>query len=289
MNTVQEPLIGAHMSIEGGVHFAIQRGESIGCKTIQLFTKNNTRWNAPPLEEEESRRFRELASKTNILPIIAHSSYLINLSAQDKKVLIRSHYALMDEMLRCEMLGIKHIVIHPGYHGGAGIEQGLKKIALSIDMVYEKLPNIDVSITLETTAGQGTSIGFRFEHLREVIDNSNYKEKISVCIDTAHIFEAGYDIRSYDKYNETMNEFCEIIGLKNLKVIHINDSKTPLGSNVDRHEHIGKGKIGIDAFRFIMSDERLANIPKILETPKGEDLKEDIENIDILKNLVDKI
>jgi deoxyribonuclease-4 len=187
------------------------------------------------------------------------------------------------------MLGIKHIVIHPGYHGGAGIEQGLKKIALSIDMVYEKLPNIDVSITLETTAGQGTSIGFRFEHLREVIDNSNYKEKISVCIDTAHIFEAGYDIRSYDKYNETMNEFCEIIGLKNLKVIHINDSKTTLGSNVDRHEHIGKGKIGIDAFRFIMNDRRLANIPKILETPKGEDLKEDIENLDTLKNLVDKI
>lgn len=289
MNTLREPLIGAHMSIEGGVHFAIQRGESIGCKTIQLFTKNNTRWNAPPLEEEESRIFRELSSKTNILPIIAHSSYLINLSAQDKKVLIRSHYALMDEMLRCEMLGIKHIVIHPGYHGGAGIEQGLKKIALSIDMVYEKLPNIDVSITLETTAGQGTSIGFRFEHLREVIDNSNYKEKISVCIDTAHIFEAGYDIRSYDKYNETMNEFCEIIGLKNLKVIHINDSKTTLGSNVDRHEHIGKGKIGIDAFSFIMNDKRLANIPKILETPKGEDLKEDIENIDILKNLVDKI
>ncbi len=289
MNTLREPLIGAHMSIEGGVHFAIQRGESIGCKTIQLFTKNNTRWNAPPLEEEESRIFRELSSKTNILPIIAHSSYLINLSAQDKKVLIRSHYALMDEMLRCEMLGIKHIVIHPGYHGGAGIEQGLKKIALSIDMVYEKLPNIDVSITLETTAGQGTSIGFRFEHLREVIDNSNYKEKISVCIDTAHIFEAGYDIRSYDKYNETMNEFCEIIGLKNLKVIHINDSKTTLGSNVDRHEHIGKGKIGIDAFSFIMNDKRLANIPKILETPKGEDLKEDIENLDTLKNLVDKI
>lgn len=273
------------MSISGGVHSALQRGESIGCKTIQIFTKNNTQWNSPPLTIEESDKFRELAIKTKISPIIAHSSYLINLAAQDKRILTRSHYAMMDELLRCEMLGIKHIIIHPGYHGGAGIEVGIKQIAISIDVIYEKLNNIDVSITLETTAGQGTSIGHKFEHIREIIDRTSNKQKLSVCIDTAHIFEAGYNITSYETYEQTVKEFDEIIGLNRLKTIHINDSKTPLGSHVDRHEHIGKGKMGLDAFRFIINDKRLTNIPKILETPKGEDMKEDIKNLNTLKKL----
>lgn len=281
-----EPLIGAHMSIVGGVHNAIKRGKSVGCKTIQIFIKNNNRWNSPSLTELESVKFKELVEETNISPIIAHSSYLINMAAQDKKISVRSHYALIDELERCRMLGIKLFVIHPGYHNGAGINEGINRISETIDIIYEKINNIDVSIVLETTAGQGTSVGFRFEHIREIIDKTLYSKKILVCLDTAHIFEAGYDIKTMDGYEQTIKKFDEIIGLNRLSVIHINDSKTPVGSKVDRHEHIGKGMIGIDAFGFIMNDKRLRNIPKILETPKGVDLKEDKENLKILTNLI---
>jgi len=280
-----EPLIGAHMSITKGVHNAIQRGASIGCKTIQIFTKNNTKWNSPPLTDSESIKFRELAEKTKISPIVAHSAYLINLAAQDKKILIRSHYALMDELARCELLGIKYLIIHPGYHCGSGISEGIKMVDEYIDIIYEKYRKTDVSITLETTAGQGTSVGYRFEHIREIIDKTFFSQEILTCIDTAHIFEAGYDITSEEKYRKTIDEFDSIVGLNRLAVIHINDSKTPLNSHIDRHEHIGKGMIGIDAFRFIMNDGRFINIPKILETPKGIGLKEDMENLNTLKNL----
>lgn len=279
-------LLGAHTSIAGGVDKAVERAAKIGCTTFQLFTKNSNQWNAKPLSEQVVQNYKRLVKDKNLKPIIAHDSYLINLCAKDKTILKKSREAFIDELIRCEVLGIDYLNFHPGSHMGMGEGDGIKLIAESINIAHEKTKGFRVKSMIETTAGQGTSIGYKFEQIKKIIDLVEDKKRLAVCVDTCHIFAAGYDIRTEKGYLKTFEEFDEIIGLKYLKAFHINDSKKGLGERIDRHEHIGKGKIGLRGFRFLMNDERFLSIPKILETPKGEDMKEDVINMRKLKSLI---
>lgn len=280
-------LLGAHTSIAGGVDKAIERAAKIGCTTLQIFTKNSNQWHAKPLNVQVIQNYKRLLKLTKIKPVIAHDSYLINLCAKDKLILEKSRTAFIDELERCELLEVSYLNFHPGSHGGAGEEDGIKLVAESLNLVHEKTKGFKVKSMIETTAGQGTSIGYRFEQIRKIIDLVEDKSRLAVCIDTCHIFAAGYDIRSEKSYLKTIQEFDDIIGLKYLKAFHLNDSKKGLGERVDRHEHIGKGKIGITGFGSIMNDKRFVNLPKIIETPKGADLKEDIINLKTLLSLIE--
>ncbi len=283
-----EQLLGAHTSISGGVSTAIDRANELNFTAIQIFSKNNNRWKAKPLDEKEINSFKEKWAKSKIQFIVVHDSYLINLCAKDKALLKKSRNAFIDELKRCEQLGINYLNFHPGAHTGQGVEDGLKIIAESINFAHAETKNYNVKSMLETTAGQGTTLGSTFEQLQKIIDMVEEKERMCVCIDTAHIFAAGYDIKSEKEYRKTMKEFDDIIGLDLLKCFHMNDSKKELGSKVDRHEHIGKGFIGKEGFANIMNDKRISKIPKILETPKGKDMKEDIENLKVLRSLITK-
>ena len=277
-------LLGAHISIAGGVDKALLRGSKIGCSTIQIFTKNNNRWKANPLLKDNIKRFIALSEKTKINRIFAHTSYLINLSSPNKTMFRKSYKSFFEEIERCEILQIPYIVVHPGSTLGKSLEAGIDTISEAFNKILSEKKDTDVMICIETTAGQGSSIGFRFEHIAEILEKTD--NRIGVCIDTCHIFAAGYDFRDKKSYNKTFKKFNEIIGFKNLKVIHINDSKRELGSRIDRHEHIGEGYIGIKAFELLMNDAKLRGIPKILETPKGPDMKEDIVNMNKLIGLI---
>jgi len=281
-------LLGAHTSTAGGVSKAIERAEKLHFTAIQIFTKNNNRWFAKPLEENEIAKFKKLWKNSDIKYIVSHDSYLINLCASNTELLNKSRKAFVDELQRCEILGISYLNFHPGSHTGRGEEDGLKVIAESINIAHEKTKGYKVSSMLELTAGQGTALGYRFEHIAQIVEMVEEKNRMSACIDTAHIFAAGYDIRSEAAYQKTMKEFDEIIGLERLKCFHINDSKKELGSRVDRHEHIGKGFIGTEGFANIMNDKKVESVPKILETPKGKEQLEDLENLKVLKNLISK-
>ena len=284
-STKPEPLIGAHQSIAGGVYTAFERAERATCRALQVFTKNSNQWRSKPLTEEDIANYKTAASKSTIRPVIAHSSYLINLCAREESLLQRSREAFVDELRRCEALGIPFLNFHPGAHTGAGEAEGIRKIIESLDRAHEETPGFVTLSVLETTAGMGSSIGHRFEQLREIIDGVAHPERVGVCIDTCHIFAAGYDLRTEEAYEKTMKEFDEVIGFDRLVAFHANDSKKGLGSRLDRHEHIGKGEIGSTGFRCLVKDERLLQIPKILETPKGEDLREDVENLTHLRRL----
>ena len=279
-------LLGAHMSIAGGVYNCFDHGEHFKCTTIQIFTKNASQWRAKPLAEDEIATYKRRQKESAISPVVAHDSYLINLGSNDKALLQKSREAFLVEMQRCELLEIPCLVTHPGSHTGAGEAAGLKTIADSLSWLHHKLPEAKVMICLETTAGQGTNLGYRFEQIANIIELSDSPEGLGVCLDTCHIFAAGYDIRTERAYKKTMREFDSVIGLKRLKVIHFNDSRKELGSRVDRHEHIGKGFIGVEPFGFFMNDRSLAKIPKILETPKGDDGSADDRNLAILRKLV---
>lgn len=279
-------LLGAHTSTSGGVSKAIERAKKLNFSAIQIFTKNNNRWFSKPLEENEIDKFKILDDKSTIKIIVSHDSYLINLCASNPEILKKSQNAFVDELTRCEILGIPYLNFHPGSHTGRGEDDGLKVIAESINLAHSKTKDFKVSSMLEITAGQGTVLGYKFEHINRIIENVEEKQRISVCIDTAHMFAAGYDFRDEDSYHKTMKAFDDTIGMDKLKCFHLNDSKKELGSKVDRHEHIGKGFIGLDGFRNIMNDKRLVDIPKILETPKGKEQLEDLENLNILKDLI---
>ena len=263
--------IGAHVSTSGGVENAPINAKKIGAKAFALFTRNQRRWTSPPLKEENIIKFKQYCkdnnfSKEHILP---HDSYLINLGNPDKDALKKSQDAFLDEMKRCELLELKYLNFHPGSHLRKITENDcIKIIAESVNITLSKTKN--VIAVLENTAGQGSNIGYRFEHLRNIIDLIEDKKRIGVCIDTCHLFTSGYDIRSKDTFTKTFEEFDKVIGFNYLKGMHLNDSKPDLGSRVDRHESIGKGKIGLDAFSYIVNDERFDNIPLILETPKSE-------------------
>jgi deoxyribonuclease IV len=281
-----EQLLGAHTSTSGGVDKAVDLAQSLGFTAMQIFSKNNNRWAAKPFEEKDIHTFKEKLAASDIKFTVVHDSYLINLCAVTEELYLKSIAAFIDEIERCHQLGIEYLNFHPGAHCGAGEEAGIKKIAESINLAHEKTPHCKVSSMLEVTAGQGSAIGYRFEQIRNIIDLVEDKSRVSVCIDTAHIFAAGYDIKDPDNYEKVIKEFDSIIGLDNLKCFHINDSKKPLGSRVDRHEHIGQGLIGTQGFSNIMNDKRLTHIPKILETPKGKEHLEDVENIKVLKSLI---
>ncbi|MFL6530151.1 MAG: deoxyribonuclease IV [Chthoniobacterales bacterium] len=278
-------LLGAHMSIGGGVHRAIERGCSIECTAVQIFVKNNMQWFARPLDKSEIKAFLDHAQRKQIDAAFAHSSYLINLAATNPQFHANSLRALAEELVRADQLELPFLVLHPGAHLGAGEEAGLARIVDSIDAVHTVLPKTKTKIALETTAGQGSCLGDRFEQIAAIIENVREPERLCVCLDTAHVFAAGYNIGSERATKKMFAEFDRIIGLGRLAALHLNDSKTARGSRVDRHEHIGKGKIGLDAFRFIMRDKRLAKIPKVLETPKDKELREDVENMKTLREL----
>jgi deoxyribonuclease-4 len=253
---------------------------------LQVFTKNSNQWKSAPLLPKDIANYKTAESESSIHPVIAHDSYLINLCAKDPDILRKSREAFVDELQRCVLLGIPYLNFHPGAHVGAGEKDGIALIIESLNHAHEMTKGVRVKSILETTAGEGSTLGYRFEQLREIIDGVDFPDRMGVCIDTCHIFAAGYDISTEAGYAETMQLFGEIIGFENLAAIHVNDSKKPFGSRVDRHEHIGKGAIGDIGFRCLMRDSRLTNIPKILETPKGEDLKEDIMNLATLKRLI---
>ncbi len=279
-------LLGAHMSIAGGVPTAVERAKRIGCTTMQMFVKNNNQWRGKPLTVEDASTYKKLLSESRIGPVVVHDTYLINLCAVNKDILQKSRIALKDEMDRCEMLGVEYLNFYPGAHMGAGEEDGIKRIAESLNLIHDQTKGYRVKSVLETTAGQGTAIGYRFEQLREIIDLVEQRDRMAVCVDTCHVFVAGYDIVTEKGYQQTFEEFDAIIGLDRLVAFHVNDSKREIGSRVDRHEHIGKGYIGKKGFSFLMNDPRFVNIPKILETPKGEDMKEDMMNMRVLRELV---
>ncbi len=279
-------LLGAHTSIQGGVAESVPLAAKLNFTAMQIFTKNNNRWYSKPLTNSDIIKFKDRLASSNIKFVVSHDSYLINLCSKDKNILKKSRGAFIDELRRCEQLGIPHLNFHPGAHVGLGEKDGIKLIAESINIAHEKTNGFKVTSMLEATAGQGTTLGYRFEQLRDIIDLVEEKDRMTVCIDTAHIFAAGYDIKNRRNYLKVIRDFDEIIGLGRLQCFHINDSKKELGSRVDRHEHIGKGFIGKEGFRNIMNDKRLVRVPKILETPKRKDYKEDIKNLKLLRSLI---
>lgn len=281
-----EQLLGAHTSIKGGVAEAIPLAEKLNFNAMQIFTKNNNRWNAKPLSPDDINKFKSRLEKSNIQFVVTHDSYLINLCAKNPDILRKSREAFIDELKRCEQLEIPHLNFHPGAHGGQGEEDGIKIIAESLNIAHEKTPGYNVTSMIEATAGQGTTLGYKFEQLKKIIDLVEQKERMTICIDTAHIFAAGYDIKNGKNYEKVIRDFDDIVGLNHLQCFHINDSKKELGSRVDRHEHIGKGFIGLEGFRNIMNDKRLDRVPKILETPKGKECLEDLENLKVLTSLI---
>ncbi len=282
--------LGAHMSVAGGYNKALERGNEVGCTAVQLFTKNANQWAAKPISPEEARLFKSTREQAGYQPsdLMAHDSYLINLATPDDVLWEKSLAAFGHELDRCAALGIPALVTHAGAHMGSGEEAGLARIAAGLDRVLSERPGQDVTVLLETTAGQGTCLGYCFEHLRDVINmvSPENRPRVAVCWDTCHLYAAGIDFTDELTYKRMVDSFDRIVGLDKLKAIHLNDSKKGLGSRVDRHEHIGKGALGVEPFRLIMNDSRLADLPKVLETPKGPDMAEDRENLTLLKSLI---
>jgi deoxyribonuclease IV len=277
-------LLGAHMSISGGPSKALERGRSIGCTAIQIFVKNNMQWFAKPFAETEITAFRSFPEKPKI--VFGHTSYLINLAANNDDILEKSRQALKAELERADQLGLPFLVLHPGSHLGAGVDAGIQLVAKSLDAVFAELPKGRCQIALEITAGQGSCLGHTFAELAGIIASCRYPKRLLVCLDTAHLFAAGHDIRSAKGFWRTFEEFEKAIGIDRLSAWHLNDSKSALGSRVDRHDHIGKGNIGTLPFQEIIRSERFAHIPKVLETPKKEDLAEDRVNLALLRSFV---
>jgi deoxyribonuclease-4 len=274
------------MSIAGGPANALLRGDSIACDTVQVFTRSSNRWQSKPLTPEQISAFDKMRQETGLHPIIAHSSYLINLASPKERLWQKSLQALITEMTRCQELGISSYVLHPGHHTGSGERAGLARMAQGLRAALRSTAEANVTILLENTAGQGTSLGHRFEQLSWLIDHTEPQERVGVCFDTAHAFAAGYEFRQPAAYEAMWNAFDDIVGLGKLGVIHLNDSKRNLGSHVDRHAHIGEGHIGREAFRRLVNDTRLQHVPMILETPKGPDLKEDIKALKLLRSFL---
>jgi deoxyribonuclease-4 len=286
---LKDLLLGAHMSIAGGVDLAPLRGQQVGCRTIQLFTKSSNQWRARSLPADEIDRFHANLRAAAIAPVVAHGAYLINLASTDPALHQKSMAACLEELERAEALGIPYLVIHPGAHMGAGEEAGLQQVANSIRELLKRTKGYRVRAVLETTAGQGTTLGHRFEQIALLLNQIDLSERTGVCLDTCHLFAAGYDIRTPDGYANVLKLFDQVVGISSLKVIHLNDCKKELGCRVDRHEHIGKGAIGLDAFRCLVTDPRLRGIPMIIETPKdGDFITADCRNLKTLQDLAKK-
>jgi deoxyribonuclease-4 len=279
--------LGSHVSASGGVDKALARATHLEMTSFQIFTKNANQWNAKPLDPVVIERFRDgVASNPSIKHVVAHDSYLINLASPDDIAWNKSIDALQYELERCDQLGIPFLVSHPGAHMGTGVDVGTSRVAEGINIIHDRLKDGRCSIAIETTAGQGSTLGRTFEEIAQIIDGVDDKNRVSVCFDTCHVFAAGYDIRTPETYASTMQRFDEAIGLDRLQVLHLNDSVKDFASFRDRHAHIGQGMIGADAFQLLLRDERLAGSPGILETPKDDDVTEDLMNLTTLRGLV---
>jgi len=274
-------LLGVHCSIKGGLHNAFYEAESLGIDTFQVFTKNQRQWKEKIIDTEEKSRFLNTYKTSRVKMIFSHASYLINLASNDDTLWERSTKALISEVQRCHDLGLEFTILHPGSAKELDEQKGIKKIIKALKTTLHATKNSTVKILLENTAGQGSCIGYRFEHLKQIIDGVN-SSRVGVCFDTCHAFAAGYDIRSKIGFEATMEELDKIVGLQNLHAIHLNDSKRELGSNLDRHEHIGKGTLGLEPFRQIMN--RFTHIPKVIETPKKDTM--DTVNLEVLRGLI---
>jgi deoxyribonuclease-4 len=280
-------LLGAHFSIAGGLHRALMTASEYGCPVVQLFTKNASTWKERTLTPEDMEEFNRRKEGCGIRFVCSHAGYLINLASPDQGQHAKSIEALGQELIRSSQLEIPYVVVHPGAHMGMGVDKGLRRVAEGINAVFDRTPGAASNLLLETTAGQGTGLGHTFEHLAAISAMVEPEERVGFCLDTCHVFGAGYDLRTKKTYEKTMAAFERTLGLKGLHVIHVNDAKKDLGSRVDRHEHIGQGRIGINAFRFLMNDPRLKTIPKILETPKGHvPVDQDRLNLERLRALV---
>lgn len=277
-------LLGAHVSTSGGIYNAIKNGENLKCDAIQIFTKSQMRWDAKPLKEKDVEKFKKMWSVSRIKKIIVHDSYLINLGSPDPEKHKKSKLSFIDEIKRAKKLGANFLVFHPGAHMGEGESKCIKRIGDTLNEITTEVDSENLIILIETTAGQGTNVGYRFEHLRDILAIVNNPEKFGVCIDTCHIFAAGYDIRTADAYKNVMREFNGLIGINKIFAFHLNDAKVDLGSRVDRHENIGVGQIGKDAFGFIVNDRRFESVPMVLETPGGNEFYE--KNLEILRGLI---
>jgi deoxyribonuclease-4 len=281
------PLLGAHMSIAGGLERAFDRIAQVKGEALQIFTRNQRQWVEPPLTRETVRRFRARWREAGEMPVEVHGGYLINLASSDPMVEKRSRAACRAEIWRAGMLGIPTLIMHPGAHMGSGIESGLRRFTANLDDIFQATrEDPEVMVLLEITAGQGTGLGSRFQELAYVIECSRFQERLGVCVDTAHLFAAGYDFRTPSGYADTVSRLDEEIGIERIRFFHLNDSLRPFGSRVDRHTHIGKGAIGLEGFSLFLNDTRFKDHPMVLETPKGPDLKNDIKNLKTLRKLI---
>lgn len=280
------PLLGAHMSIAGGLEKALLLGKMAGCEAVQIFTKSARQWASKPLTQEEIALFHTTRQETGLTTIVAHDSYLYNLAAPDEVLRKKSVNGLIDEIERCEALGVTHLIAHPGAHMGAGEAAGITTIAKSLNEMHSACPGYRTMLTLEITAGQGSHLGYRFQQIRQIIDTTHEPERLRVCFDTEHAFAAGYDLRTAEGYEQVFTEFDETVGLNIVAAFHLNDAKKNLGCRVDRHEHIGQGFLGAEAFRPLLNDPRFFGIPMCLETPKSADCHEDRENLATLRSLL---
>ncbi|MHC1726938.1 MAG: deoxyribonuclease IV [Syntrophobacteraceae bacterium] len=280
------PLLGAHMSIAGGLHLAFDRLNEIRGAALQIFTTNHRQWRSGSLSQQAIALYKAKWKESGRIPVASHDIYLINLAATDEEILARSILAFAEEMRRCSQLGVPYLIMHPGAHLGEGLEAGLDRFTRNLDYAIEASGIEAVSVLIENTAGQGSSLGSSFEEISYIISTSRFSSIMGVCYDTCHGFAAGYDIRDEETFADTFSRFDQQIGLERLKFFHLNDSKRELGSRVDRHEHIGKGKISLEGFRHLLNHPQFRNHPMVLETPKGKDLKEDKENMKTLQSLL---
>lgn len=271
-------LWGAHTSTAGGVSQSVVRAIACGFTAAQIFAKNNKQWFAPPLAEDEVKKFRAVAGASKIF-FFAHNSYLVNLGSQDNEMFATSVKSMTAELGRAEALGLPFMVMHPGSHGGAGEEAGLRRIAQGLDEIVRATPGFRCRMALEITAGQGNALGYRLEHLGWLLKHVAEPKRFGICLDTAHLFAAGYDVKTRAGYEKTIGDVARLCGIKQVLALHLNDSKVPLGKRVDRHAHLGEGEIGLECFQWIAQDPRWKSIPKVLETPKSEDMHEDVENL----------
>lgn len=275
------PLLGAHQSIAGGYASAVRRAAEAGCQVVQLFTKNNNQWLCKPIADEEAARFRAALAEMGVSHPIAHDSYLINLASPDRELWLKSIDAFAEELQRAETLGLAYVVTHPGACTGISEAMGLRRVVWALDRVHARTRGLRARCLLETTAGQGTALGWRFEHLRRILDGVREPERLGVCFDTCHVFAAGYPLRSAEEYAQTMDAFDRTVGAGLIRAFHLNDSRKGLGSRVDRHAHIGRGELGLEPFRHLLADERFRHVPMYLETPKGIEEGEDLDIVNL--------
>ncbi|MSR32884.1 MAG: deoxyribonuclease IV [Gemmataceae bacterium] len=275
------PLLGAHMSVAGGMHKAVEAALAHQCQSLQVFTKSPSQWKSKPLAPEDIKNFRKAVKAAGLKKTLSHNSYLINLASPDDALFARSIDAFADEMERAEALGVDYVVAHPGAHLGSGEETGLRRIAQALDEIQRRCPGFQTLILLENTAGQGTVLGSRFEHLGFVMESVRQGERLGICFDTCHAFAAGYPLFPKEDYQATWEEFDHRAGIKKLKAFHLNDSKKGLGSRVDRHEHIGQGALGLEPFRFLIKDKRFTSLPMVLETAKEEGEQKDMDGVNL--------